>query len=94
MRTSPDYELSFCRSHDEAHPFYNCGGRCWLSRISPARLRTPGAVCERYYSLMTQYRDIHWVFMVSDSLYPLAVELLIRPESSLISESEPVNPAD
>ncbi|AIK81209.1 putative regulator [Klebsiella pneumoniae] len=40
---------------------------------------------------MTQYRDIHWVFMVSDSLYPLAVELLIRPESSLISESEPVN---
>ncbi len=30
--------------------------------------------------------------MVSDSLYPLAVELLIRPESSLlISESEPVN---
>ncbi len=35
---------------------------------------------------MTQYRDIHWVFMVSDSLYPLAVELLIRPESSLISE--------
>ena len=51
----------------------------------------PRAVCERYYSLMTQYRDIHWVFMVSDSLYPLAVELLIRPESSLISESEPVN---
>ncbi|MBZ4341496.1 hypothetical protein LAM87_24780, partial [Mycobacterium tuberculosis] len=40
---------------------------------------------------MTQYRDIHWVFMVSDSLYPLAVELLIRPESSLISASEPVN---
>ncbi len=37
----PDYELSFCRSHDELTLFYNCGGRCWLSRISPARLRTP-----------------------------------------------------
>lgn len=36
----PDYELSFCRSHDEL-TLCNCGGQCWSSRISPARLRIP-----------------------------------------------------
>ncbi len=36
----PDYELSFFVLMMSS-PFYNCGGRCWLSRISPARLRTP-----------------------------------------------------
>lgn len=36
----PDYELSFVVLMMSS-PFYNCGGRCWLSRISPARLRTP-----------------------------------------------------
>lgn len=36
----PDYELSFLVLMMSS-PFYNCGGRCWLSRISPARLRTP-----------------------------------------------------
>ena len=51
----PDYELSFCRSHDE---------------LTLLQLRRAVLVV---------------------SLYPLAVELLIRPESSLISESEPVN---
>ncbi len=85
----PDYELSFCRSHDELTLLQL--RRAVLVVGYLRRDCAPRAVCERYYSLMTQYRDIHWVFMVSDSLYPLAVELLIRPESSLISESEPVN---
>lgn len=86
----PDYELSFCRSHDELTLLQLRRAVLVVADIS-GEIAHPRAVCERYYSLMTQYRDIHWVFMVSDSLYPLAVELLIRPESSLISESEPVN---
>lgn len=36
----PDYELSFCRFMMSS-PFCNCGGQCWSSRISPARLRIP-----------------------------------------------------
>lgn len=86
----PDYELSFCRSHDEFTLLQLRRAVLVVADIS-GEIAHPRAVCERYYSLMTQYRDIHWVFMVSDSLYPLAVELLIRSESSLISESEPVN---
>lgn len=86
----PDYELSFCRSHDELTLLQLRRAVLVVADIS-GEIAHPRAVCERYYSLLTQYRDIHWVFMVSDSLYPLAVELLIRPESSLISESEPVN---
>ncbi len=27
----------------------------------------PRSVCEHYYSLISQYREIHWVFMVSRS---------------------------
>ena len=29
----------------------------------------PRSVCEHYYSLISQYREIHWVFMVSRSWY-------------------------
>lgn len=37
----------------------------------------PRSVCEHYYSLISQYREIHWVFMVSRSWYSQAVELLM-----------------
>lgn len=50
----------------------------------------PHAICEQYYSLMTQYTDIRWVFLVSHALYPLAVEYLMRPQSTLLSDAEPV----
>ncbi len=33
----------------------------------------PRSVCEHYYSLISQYREIHWVFMVSRSWYSQAV---------------------
>lgn len=49
------------------------------------------ALCEQYYSLMTQYKDIRWVFMVSHHSYPLAIEYLLRPESTLLSEAEPID---
>jgi len=50
----------------------------------------PRSVCEQYYSLLSQYRDIHWVFLVSRKFYPLAVELLMCPCSSLLSDAEPI----
>ena len=50
----------------------------------------PRSVCEQYYSLLSQYRDIHWVFLVSRIFYPLAVELLMCPVSSLLSDAEPI----
>ena len=50
----------------------------------------PKALFEHYYSLMVHYQNIHWVFMVSQASYPLAVEFLLRPQSMLLSEAEPV----
>ena len=47
-------------------------------------------VCEHYYSLISQYREIHWVFMVSRSWYSQAVELLMCPTATLLSDVEPI----
>ncbi len=44
----------------------------------------PRSVCEHYYSLISQYREIHWVFMVSRSWYSQAVELLGNDSNLLI----------
>jgi DNA-binding NarL/FixJ family response regulator len=49
------------------------------------------ALCEKYYSLMANYKDARWVFMLSQNNYPLAVEYLLRPESTLLSYAEPVS---
>ncbi|MBB1198917.1 DNA-binding response regulator [Enterobacteriaceae bacterium 89] len=46
--------------------------------------------CEHYYSLMVRYQEIHWVFMVNEADYPLAIEYLLRPESTLLSDAEPI----
>lgn len=50
----------------------------------------PRSVCEHYYSLISQYREIHWVFMVSRSWYSQAVELLMCPTATLLSDVEPL----
>lgn len=52
-------------------------------------LRKP--LCAMYYSLMVQYPHIRWVFMVNSSIYPLAIEYLLRPESTLLSDAEPIH---
>ncbi|MEG2267643.1 MAG: response regulator transcription factor [Acinetobacter sp.] len=53
-------------------------------------IKSPRSVCEQYFSLLSQYRDIHWVFLVSRKNYPSAVEFLMCPGSSLLSDAEPV----
>ncbi|MCG3054295.1 response regulator transcription factor [Escherichia coli] len=50
----------------------------------------PHSVCEHYYSLISQYREIHWVFMVSRAWYSQAVELLMCPAATLLSDIEPI----
>lgn len=53
-------------------------------------LRQARSACKTYYSMMMQCVDIHWVFIVPLPIYPLAVELLLRSESTLLSSMEPV----
>lgn len=85
----PDYELSFCGSQDELTLLQLRRAVLVLVDLS-GYVERPRDICEHYYSLMNQYRDIHWIFMVGHSSFPLAVEFLMRPESSLISDNEPI----
>ncbi len=49
------------------------------------------ALCEQYYSLMAQNKESRWIFLVNKASYPLAVEYLLRPESTLLSDAEPLS---
>lgn len=84
-----DYELTYCRSVEELTLLQL---RCSDTVIADLTgdCSNPRAICDQYYSLLSQYRDIHWVFLVSRLFYPLAVELLMCPVSSLLSDAEPI----
>lgn len=85
----PDYEFSHCPSVEgltllQLHRADVIIAE--LSSLSP----NPRSACEQYYSLITHYKEIHWIFLVNRQFYPLAVEYLMRPECTLLSEAEPV----
>ena len=86
----PDYELISCQSPEELTLFQLRRAALVLVDLS-GEFRHALTVCEQYYALISQYRDIHWIFLVSRSIYPLAVEFLMRPESTLLSDAEPVD---
>lgn len=88
-RNLPDYEVSYCRSQEELTPLQLRRANVVIADISGDQ-RNPRRICEEYYSLQNHYRDIHWIFLVSRRVYPCAVELLLRPESSLLSDIEPI----
>ncbi|HIE5388959.1 TPA: helix-turn-helix transcriptional regulator [Enterobacter cancerogenus] len=85
----PEYELTYCRSLQELTLLQLRRASVIVADIS-GDYRNPRGTLEHYYSLLNQYRDIHWIFLVSRPLYPLAVELLMRPESTLLSDMEPI----
>ncbi len=86
----PEYEITSYRSPEELTLFQLRRSSMVLVDLS-GEFRQARTVCEQYYSLLSQYRDIHWVFLVSRPIYPLAVEFLMRPESTLLSDAEPVD---
>jgi len=89
-RNLPDYEVSYCRSQEELTLLQLRRANVVIADISGDQ-RNPRRICEEYYSLQNHYRDIHWIFLVSRRVYPCAVELLLRPESSLLSDIEPID---
>lgn len=90
VRHFPEYELTFCRSIQELTLLQLRRASVVVADIS-GDYRNPRGTLEQYYGLLNQYRDIHWIFLVSRPLYPLAVELLMRPESTLLSDMEPID---
>ncbi|WP_448675347.1 helix-turn-helix transcriptional regulator [Enterobacter hormaechei] len=88
-RHFPDFEITYCRLMQELTLLQLRRAGVVIADIS-GEYRNPRGTLEQYYGLMNQYRDIHWIFLVSRPLYPLAVELLMRPESTLLSDMEPI----
>lgn len=84
-----DYELTYCRSVEELTLLQLRCADLVIADLT-GDCNYPRSVCEQYYSLLSQYRDIHWVFLVSRIFYPLAIELLMCPVSSLLSDAEPI----
>ena len=88
-RYFPDYDRSYCRTHEELTLLQLRRAVVVIVDISDEQ-RNPLNICNQYHALQNQYRDIHWIFLVSRAIYPLAVEHLMRPESTLLSNMEPV----
>jgi DNA-binding NarL/FixJ family response regulator len=86
----PEYELSYCRALEELTLLQLRRADLVIADLS-GDIRHPKSICEQYYKLLTQYLDIHWIFIVPRLLYPLAVEMLLRPESTLLSQVDPVD---
>lgn len=88
-RHFPDYEMTYYGSLDEVTLLQ-------LNRADLIIVDLPGDrsdtrdVCGKYYSAITQNPNIQWVFFVSRFFYPAAVELLMRPGSTLLSNIEPI----
>ena len=85
----PDYELNFCLSLEQLTLLQLRRTDVVIVDFSGG-IGNPRSLYEQYYTLLSQYRDIHWIFMISRQHYALAVEFLMRPESTLLSDSESV----
>ena len=88
-RHFPDFELTYCRSLQELTLLQLRRADVIIADVS-GEYRNPRGTLEEYYRLLNQYREIHWIFLVSRPFYPIAVELLMRPESTLLSDMEPI----
>ncbi|HEY2453391.1 MAG TPA: response regulator transcription factor [Scandinavium sp.] len=85
----PEYEISCHQNIDELTIMQLGRTNLIIVELSGDGLHAK-SLCEKYYSLMANYKDSRWVFMLSQNNYPLAVEYLLRPESTLLSYAEPV----
>ena len=88
-RHFPDFELTYCSSLQELTLLQLRRADVIIADITGEYWNPRGAL-EEYFNLLNQYRNIHWIFLVSRPLNPIAVELLVRPESTLLSDMEPI----
>ncbi|EAU7887098.1 DNA-binding response regulator [Salmonella enterica] len=86
----PDYKLAYCRTIEELTLLQIRRSNLVIADLA-VNNASPRAICEYFYSLLSQYRDIHWVFLVPKPCYPYAVDLLMGPVSTLLSDEEPID---
>jgi DNA-binding NarL/FixJ family response regulator len=89
-RHLPEFEVSYCRTLQELTLLQLRCADVIIADVS-GDYQNPRGALEEYYDLLSQYKNIHWIFLVPRPLYSIAVELLMRPESTLLSDSESVD---
>nr|WP_159466526.1 LuxR C-terminal-related transcriptional regulator [Scandinavium goeteborgense] len=85
----PEYEVSCHHCIDELTLMQLQRANLIVCGLSGDRFQVK-SLCEKYYSLMTQHKECRWIFMLNQTHYSLAVEYLLRPESILLSDAEPI----
>lgn len=85
----PEYEITSCQAVEELTLLQLRRADVVIADLT-GECHQPRPVCEQFYTLISQYRDIHWVFLVSRAYYTQAVELLMCPSSTLLSDVEPI----
>lgn len=89
QRHFPEYQITACRAAEELTLLQLRRSDLVIADLT-GDSQHPRSICEQYYSLLSQYREIHWIFLVSRAYYPQAVELLMCPSSTLLSDVEPI----
>lgn len=83
----PEYAFCVCGSLEELTLLQLRQAVLVVADLSD-EIHQPREVCEDYHSLMIQYRDIHWVYMIGHSCDLQTMEILVCAESTLISSHE------
>lgn len=60
-RHFPEYDVGYCRSQEELTLLQLRRAAVVVVDIS-GDYRNPRGTLEQYYSLLSQYREIHWIF--------------------------------
>ena len=85
----PHYIFSYCHSLEALMQFPVYRVTLVIVDLS-GEIELPHEICQHYYSLMTRFKDIRWVYMVGRSCHTHAQALLAGPGSTFIADSEPV----
>lgn len=89
-RYFPEYEMTYCHVLEELTLLQLRRADLVIADL-PVDIPQPQNVCEHYYKLLSQYKDIHWIFIVPRMLYSVAVQLLMRQESTILSNVESID---
>jgi len=85
-----EYEIIYCTTPEEVTLSLLQHANVLIVDFTNDLMQARSA-CKKYYSVMMQSIDIHWIFIVPLPIYPLAVDLLLRSDSTLLSSMEPVD---
>ncbi|WP_312687071.1 LuxR C-terminal-related transcriptional regulator [Kosakonia sp.] len=85
----PEYQLMYYSAVEETTLRQLAAARLIVVDLT-GELRHARRHCQQYFTLLPQCENTHWIFLISRSLYPVAMQLLLRSHTTLLAEEEPV----